>query len=82
MAAIRRNGLALSILLVRVTIASPYLRPFSSTVTTATGNGGTDRGSPEFWYHLTISMALVLAGGVFAGYVVKFGEMGIHLLRA
>ena len=81
MAAVRRNGLALSILLVRVTIASPYLRPFSSTVTT-TGNGGTDRGSPEFWYHLTISMALVLAGGVFAGCVVKFGETGIHLLRA
>jgi len=79
MAAIRRNGLALGILLVRATIASPYLRPFSATTT---GNGGTDRGSPEFWYHLTISMALVLAGGVFAGYVVKFGEMGIHLLRA
>jgi len=66
MATVRRNGLALGILLVRATIASPYLRPFSSVTA---GNGGTERGSPEFWYHLTISMALVLAGGVFAGYV-------------
>ena len=26
-------------------------------------------GSPEFWWKLTISMCLVLGGGVFAGYV-------------
>lgn len=30
--------------------------------------------SPEFWYKIVISMALVLAGGVFAGYV----SLAIH----
>ncbi|KIM47332.1 hypothetical protein M413DRAFT_64121 [Hebeloma cylindrosporum] len=76
MAAVRRNGLALSILLVRATIASPFRRPFSPA---NAGNGGTERGSPEFWYHLTISMALVLAGGVFAG--LTLGLMGLDELH-
>lgn len=58
----RRNGLALATLLVRATVASPYLRP----TTTRLGNEGT-KGSPEFWYHLTISVVLVLVGGLFAG---------------
>lgn len=29
-----------------------------------------ERWSPEFWYKVSISALLVLAGGVFAGYVV------------
>ena len=59
-----RNGLALAASLVRATaVASPYhLRP----IATILGNGGT-KGSPEFWYHLTISVVLVLVGGLFAG---------------
>ena len=56
----RRNGLALAALLARATTISPYLRP------SRLGNGGT-KGSPEFWYHLTISVVLVLVGGLFAG---------------
>ena len=36
-----------------------------------TGRPGIERGSPEFWYHLIVGMFLVLAGGVFAGYVCR-----------
>jgi len=57
----RRNGLALVALLVRAAIASRYLLPNNSS------NGAT-KGSSQFWYHLTISAVLVLAGGVFAGW--------------
>jgi metal transporter CNNM len=65
MAAARRNGLALSMLLVRVALgASPYGIPKPPL---PSGNTGTERGSREFWYHLTVSIMLVLAGGVFAG---------------
>lgn len=65
MAAARRNGLALSILLVKVALgASPYGIPKPPL---PNGNSGTERGSREFWYHLTVSIVLVLAGGVFAG---------------
>lgn len=65
----RRNGLALTALLARA-IASPYLR---HSVTIGLGNnkfglGGTT-GSPQFWYHLMISVLLVLIGGLFAGWV-------------
>ena len=35
------------------------------------GSNGT-KGSPEFWYYITVSSLLVLAGGVFAGYVFLF----------
>ena len=61
----RRNGLALAALLLRVVTASPYMRPS----VTRTGNEGT-KGSPEFWYHLTISVILVLVGGLFAGWAI------------
>lgn len=63
----RRNGLALSALLVRAAIASPFFRPS----TTGLGNNGGTKGSPEFWYHLTISVLLVLVGGLFAGWVTQ-----------
>ncbi|PPQ83850.1 hypothetical protein CVT25_000909 [Psilocybe cyanescens] len=76
--AVRRNGLALSVLLVRASIATPYLRPFSTSAATV-GNGGTERGSREFWYHLAISVVLVLAGGVFAG--LTLGLMGLDELH-
>ena len=63
----RRNGLVLASLLVRAATASPYFRTTASKL----GNGGT-KGSPEFWYHLSISVVLVLVGGLFAGWVVIY----------
>ncbi len=36
-----------------------------------TGHPGSEPGSPEFWYHLGVSICLVLAGGVFAGRVLS-----------
>ncbi|KAH9487394.1 hypothetical protein JR316_0001469 [Psilocybe cubensis] len=78
--AVRRNGLALGVLLIRASIATPYLRPLSNTTSIITmGNGGTERGSREFWYHLAISVVLVLAGGVFAG--LTLGLMGLDELH-
>ncbi|KAF8959832.1 hypothetical protein BDZ97DRAFT_1922625 [Flammula alnicola] len=75
MANVRRNGLALGMLLVRASIASPYIR----SPPLPNGNTGTDKGSREFWYHLTISIILVLAGGVFAG--LTLGLMGLDELH-
>jgi metal transporter CNNM len=63
MSSLRRNGLALVVLLVRASFAVPYLRP----TTTGLGNNEETEGSPKFWYHLTISVLLVLMGGLFAG---------------
>ena len=64
----RRNGLALSALLVRAAISAPYLRPGKII---KVGNGPA-KDSPEFWYHLTISVVLVLVGGLFAGWILLF----------
>ena len=58
----------LLLVLFRTVFASPFRTRYS---------GGTSHshpaepGSPEFWEKLIISAALVLAGGVFAGYVLK-----------
>lgn len=71
MANVRRNGLALAMLLVRASFATPYIR--STLPPLPNGNSGTDRGSREFWYHLVVSIILVLAGGAFAGYVAASG---------
>jgi metal transporter CNNM len=73
MAALRRNGLALSMLLVRASV-SQYLRHPTPLSAMIAGNDGTELGSREFWFHLAISVILVLAGGVFAGYVAIFGR--------
>ena len=45
--------------------------PFSAVEVDPSGIGddGEEFGSPAFWYKLILSVALVLAGGVFAGYV-------------
>jgi len=51
--------------LIRTALASPYLGRVRSQV----GDDEAEPGSPEFWSKLLISTALVLAGGVFAGYV-------------
>ena len=34
---------------------------------TLPGHPGLEHGTPEFWFHLGVSVCLVLAGGVFAG---------------
>lgn len=48
--------------------ASPFsLADASSHVVV---DDGEEVGSPEFWYKVLLSIALVLAGGVFAGYAV------------
>ncbi|KAF9527885.1 hypothetical protein CPB83DRAFT_883890 [Crepidotus variabilis] len=44
-----------------------------------TGHPGSEPGSPEFWYHLGVSVVLVLAGGVFAG--LTLGLMGLDELH-
>ena len=46
-----------------LTIASPFFG------TIVTPRHVPDRWSPEFWYRILVSVVLVLAGGVFAGYV-------------
>ena len=52
------------LLIVKATIASPFFG------TIVTPRHVPDRWSPEFWYRILVSVVLVLAGGVFAGYVV------------
>ena len=54
------------VLLLRAVIASPYFDNRDET-----GQPGIEKGSPEFWYHLIVSVFLVLAGGVFAGWVYR-----------
>ncbi|PPQ98287.1 LOW QUALITY PROTEIN: hypothetical protein CVT26_013511 [Gymnopilus dilepis] len=76
----RRNGLALSMLLVRATFAVRFRGgPSVGGFTTNIGNDGAETGSPEFWYHLAVSVVLVLAGGVFAG--LTLGLMGLDELH-
>lgn len=53
--------------LLRTALASPFA--LTNTTHVPTGGKEAPKGSPEFWWKLTISMGLVLAGGVFAGYV-------------
>ena len=54
----------------------PIISAFSSLVHASpaaldpSDEPGEQPGSPEFWYKLVISIGLVLAGGVFAGYVL------------
>jgi len=71
----RRNGLALATLLIRAAIAAPYFRPSGNS---RIGNGGS-KGSPQFWYHLSTSVVLVLVGGVLAG--LTLGLMGLDELH-
>jgi hypothetical protein len=53
-------------------LGSPLFTSFGPGIATATNKGhkneGSDPSSAEFWYHMFISMLLVLAGGVCAGY--------------
>ncbi|KDR70057.1 hypothetical protein GALMADRAFT_230380 [Galerina marginata CBS 339.88] len=64
------------ILLMRVVSASPYYNVMKKH---KTGHPGAEPGSEEFWYHLIVSMFLVLFGGVFAG--LTLGLMGLDELH-
>ena len=66
---LRRNGLALTVLLARASFpTASFMRRFGTNMS---GNG-IARDSPEFWYYITVSSLLVLAGGVFAGYFFNY----------
>jgi metal transporter CNNM len=62
-----RKSITLStcLFLTRTAFASPYFK-FRNTLL---DEGSAEPGSSEFWTKLVISVGLVLAGGVFAGYV-------------
>lgn len=55
----------LILLLLRYARASPFM--FTSVATREHAPKGEPVGSPEFWWKMAISAALVLGGGVFAG---------------
>ncbi|KAF9561507.1 DUF21-domain-containing protein [Agrocybe pediades] len=68
------------IALVRVVSASPHYHALRhSGKKHRTGHPGAEPGSEEFWYHLIVSIFLVLAGGVFAG--LTLGLMGLDELH-
>ena len=55
---------------VRTVLGVPFVKDAIRAVISSTTRMDDDTpepGSPEFWFHLVISMFLVLAGGVFAG---------------
>ena len=58
----------LLLVLIRTVFAVPFRTRYSDGTS---HHHPTEPGSPEFWEKLIISAALVLAGGVFAGYVFK-----------
>lgn len=60
-----RSNLPTLIFLLRTTLASPYFRN-----NVPAEEPPAEPGSSEFWSKLLISVGLVLAGGVFAGFVV------------
>ena len=62
-----RSNLPTLIFLLRTTFASPYFRNNAPIEELPA-----EPGSSEFWTKLLVSVGLVLAGGVFAGFVVAF----------
>jgi len=62
----------LLLFLVRNVFASPFRTRYSDG--TSHRPPAVEPGSPEFWEKLIISAALVLAGGVFAGYVSQMSQ--------
>ncbi|KAF9042422.1 hypothetical protein BJ165DRAFT_265889 [Panaeolus papilionaceus] len=63
----------------RVVSASPFLEVIDKKKKHKTGHPGVERGSPEFWYHVSVSALLVIIGGVFAG--LTLGLMGLDELH-
>ncbi|KAF8190069.1 hypothetical protein BJ912DRAFT_1142806 [Pholiota molesta] len=64
------------ILLLRVASASPHGFKAGKH---KTGHPGAEPWSPDFWYHVIVSIFLVLAGGIFAG--LTLGLMGLDHLH-
>lgn len=54
------------VILLRVMYASSHMT--KSNGKHKTGHPGAEPWSPDFWYHVIVSIVLVLAGGIFAGY--------------
>jgi hypothetical protein len=52
-----------------VPVVGPVIRAAMSP--SKVGTMEEELGSPEFWYKMIASIILVLAGGVFAGYVLR-----------
>jgi hypothetical protein len=50
-----------------VALASPFLLHLYNTDHPDPNEPDVDPGSPDFWFHIIVSAALVLLGGVFAG---------------
>ncbi|KAF9527887.1 hypothetical protein CPB83DRAFT_369378 [Crepidotus variabilis] len=71
-----RKKLALVFLLLKATNASPFR---ARSLNAKHNNGGLDEESPEFWFHVIVSISLVLIGGVFAG--LTLGLMGLDELH-
>jgi metal transporter CNNM len=67
-----RSNLPTLIFLLRTTLASPYFRD-----NVPIGDPPAEPGSSQFWSKLLVSVGLVLAGGVFAGFVVVIGFLCI-----
>jgi len=59
-----RSNLPTLLFLLRVAFASPYSKLRTAQIAE---EGPADPGSSEFWTKLTLSIGLVLLGGVFAG---------------
>jgi hypothetical protein len=63
------NSLTMLIPILKATLRPVVASSFSYAAQPQTTEEQT--GSPEFWWKLAISMCLVMAGGVFAGYVLR-----------
>ncbi|KAH9891187.1 hypothetical protein C8Q73DRAFT_792624 [Cubamyces lactineus] len=71
--------LPLTLSLLRTSRAVPTVFSLLLPAEPADDGPGETPGSPEFWYKLVVSIALVLAGGVFAG--LTLGLMGLDELH-
>lgn len=70
---IQRNGLALLTIAIRFVFASPTVWKairITKDHDTATVPRPPADDPAEFWFHVGVSIVLVLAGGVFAGYIL------------
>lgn len=74
---------SLFLILARKALAAPfksflgtYIIASAHELDSTTHDDTPEYGSPEFWWKMGISVALVLLGGVFAGYVFDVNMHG------
>ena len=68
--------------LVNAVYSTPLLDDFlSKEVPGPDGKDGLPPGSSEFWWKMVMSAALVLAGGLFAGYVCSGTSLCLEYLN-